>query len=82
VAVKFKLAPRVGKDTLARLMDALEHEGFKADQMFPSQRRPALRRLYIIRSRQASVAKVKKAIAALEDAVDYIEGDVVRKPMG
>ena len=79
MSVKFKLAPRASKKNVERALDALADEGLKADQMFPRQTRPALRRLYVIRSPKADVRKVKKVLAALEVAVEYVEAGVSRK---
>ena len=79
--VKFKLAPRASRKSVERLLDALADEGLKADQMFPGQTRPALRRMYVIRSPKADVKKVKKVIASVEAIVEYVEGEVSRKTM-
>jgi hypothetical protein len=79
--VKFKLAPRASRKSVERLLDALADEGLKADQMFPGQTRPALRRMYVIRSPKADVRKVKKVIASVETLVEYVEGEVRRKTM-
>jgi len=79
--VKFKLAPRASRKSVERLLDALADEGLKADQMFPGQTRPALKRMYVIRSPKADVKKVKKVIASVEALVEYVEGEVSRKTM-
>ena len=81
MSVKFKLAPRASRKTVARALGALADEGLKADQMFPGQTRPALRRMYVIRSPKADVKKVKKVLASVEAAVEYVEGAVRRKTM-
>lgn len=81
MSVKFKLAPRASRKSVERLLDALADEGLKADQMFPGQTRPALKRMYVIRSPKADVKKVKKVLASVEAAVEYIEAGVSRKTM-
>ena len=79
--VKFKLAPRASRKSVERLLDALADEGLKADQMFPGQTRPALRRMYVIRSPKADVKKVKRVIASVAAVVEYVEGEARRKTM-
>lgn len=79
--VKFKLAPRASRKSVERLLDALADEGLKADQMFPGQTRPALRRMYVIRSPKADVKKVKKVIASVEAVVEYVESEVSRRTL-
>ena len=81
MSVKFKLAPRASRKSVERLLDALADEGLKADQMFPGQTRPALRRMYVIRSPKADVKKVKRVIASVAAVVEYVEGEVRRKTM-
>jgi hypothetical protein len=81
MSVKFKLAPRASKKNVARLLDALADEGLKADQMFPGQTRPALKRMYVIRSPKADVKKVKKVLDSVEATVEYVEASVTRKTM-
>jgi len=81
MSVKFKLAPRASRKSVERLLEALADEGLKADQMFPGQTRPALKRMYVIRSPKADVKKVKKVLASVEAAVEYIEAGVSRKTM-
>jgi len=81
MSVKFKLASRASRKSVERLLDALADEGLKADQMFPGQTRPALKRMYVIRSPKADVKKVKRVIASVEALVEYVEGEVSRKTM-
>ena len=81
MSVKFKLAPRASRKTVERLLGALADLGLKADEMFPGQTRPALKRMYVIRSSKADVKKVKKVLASVEAAVEYVEGAVRRKTM-
>jgi hypothetical protein len=81
MSVMFKLAPRASKKSVERLLDALAGEGLKADQMFPGQTRPALKRMYVIRSPKADVKKVKKVLDSVQAAVEYVEAGVTRKTM-
>ena len=81
MSVKFKLAPRASRKSVERLLDALADLGLKADQMFPGQTRPALKRMYVIRSPKADVRKVRKVLASVEASVEYVEADVRRKTM-
>jgi hypothetical protein len=81
MSVKFKLAPRASRKSVERLLHALADEGLKADQMFPGQTRPALKRMYVIRSPKADVKKVKKVLDSVEAAVEYVEAGVSRKTM-
>jgi hypothetical protein len=49
--------------------------------MFPGQTRPALKRMYVIRSTKADVKKVKKVLDSVQAAVEYVEAGVTRKTM-
>ena len=81
MSVKFKLAPRASKKNVERALDALADEGLKAAQMFPGQTRPALKRMYVIRSPKADVKKVKRVLDSVQAAVEYVEAGVTRKTM-
>jgi hypothetical protein len=81
MSVNFKLAPRASRKTVERALDALADQGLKADQMFPGQTRPALKRMYVIRSPKADVKKVKKVLDSVKAAVEYVEAGVSRKTM-
>lgn len=81
MSVKFKLTPAATEQSVKRVLGTLASRGLKADRLFPEQKRPSLARMFVIRSSKAKVAAVQKALKPFEAEVEYVEGEVERKPL-
>ena len=81
MSVKFKISPSATEQSVKDVLKELGDRGLAADPMFPKQKRPALKRMFIIRSPGAKVTAVSKALEQFGGDVEYVEGAVKRKPL-
>lgn len=81
MSVKIKLSLDATEESVQGVLDELSTQGWKADRLFPQQTRPALARTFVIRSPNAKVAAVEKALKPFGKDVEYVESDVTRKPI-
>jgi hypothetical protein len=81
MSVKFKVASKASPQSVERLLGTLTDQGLAAERMFPNQRRPALERVFIIRSPQAKVGAVTKALEPYAQDIEFVEGNVTRRPL-
>jgi hypothetical protein len=79
MAVKFKIAAGASESSVARVLDELGARGFEVERLFPEQTRPALARIFVVRTPSADVAAVSKALEPFGADVEYVEGVVKRK---
>lgn len=82
MSVKFKLASSATQQSIERLLGTLADRGLKADRLFPTQKRQSLARIFVIRSPKANVSAVQKALEPFGSEVEYVEGEIKRKPLG
>lgn len=81
MSVKFKLSANASEASVRGVLDELSQRGLVADRLFPEQQRPALARMFIIRSPAAEPAAVAAALERFGSDVEYVERDVKRKPL-
>lgn len=81
MAVKFKLSAGASESSVRHALAALTDSGLSVDRLFPDQTRPALARMFVIRSPQAKVNSVQKILEPFADDVEYVEGSTKRRPL-
>jgi hypothetical protein len=79
MAVKFKIAAGASESSVARVLDELGGRGLTVERLFPGQTRPALARIFVVRTPGVDVAAVSEALEPFGADVEYVEGDVKRK---
>ena len=82
MSVKFKFSADAPEACVEQVLEVLRGKGFVAERMFPGQKRPALARIFIIRSTGVQAAEVANALERFGDHIEYIEGTVSRKAVG
>lgn len=81
MTVKFKISANATEQSVRSLLQELADRGLVVDRLFPDQKRPALARMFVIRSPAAKPDAVSKALARFGADVEYVEGAVKRKPL-
>jgi hypothetical protein len=81
MSVKFKLSTSADEKSVERVLETLADRGLEAQQLFPTQKRPSLARMYVIRSPQANVRAVQKVLEECGTDAEYVEASVDRKPL-
>jgi acetolactate synthase regulatory subunit len=82
MSVKFKISVDAPEACIEQVLEVLRGRGLVAERMFPGQQRPALARIFIIRSTGVQAAEVASALERFGDHIEYIEGTVSRKAVG
>ena len=82
MSVKFKISTAAPEASVEQVLEVLRGRGLVAERMFPGQKRPALARIFIIRSTGVQAAEVTNALERFGTDVEYVEGTVSRKAVG
>ena len=81
MSIKFKLSSSASEACVIEVLDALTSSGLTAHRLFPDQERPALARMFIVRT-STTRSEVANVLERFGSDVEYVETDVERKPRG
>jgi hypothetical protein len=82
MSVKLKISADAPEACVEQVLEVLHGHGLVAERMFPGQKRAALARIFIIRTKEVQAAEVASALERFGDHIEYVEGAVTRKTVG